>query len=1376
MKKRAMSLLLVLVMIMSLFPFVASAEYNTPETQSDGSVITNPVTAQDASKNLNLKKELSQGANGTYDITMESWATGEVKTQGITEKIPTDFVLVVDQSGSMDTKDMPTGDPTVQNNEYLENIANGAYYYKDGDNYYRVYGVKDYLFRYYPANYWFTGDIVKHLGTDIGWFMGETDATTDIDNAFYFREVVGDQTYYIPIKTTIEGKIGTYYMRFSYPSKKTGSTYVFDREVTTYSSNGKSPWYKNVLNGDVMTSGALWATANAAVQTLYPSDDAYTYSTINLGLAKPRTGMYINYPMYGRHLSYTKLCYRDVNGVEHEVASNSNGRTTWEYCDDNGIARTTNSVTSARPTYSGLYTFAGTTDRITALKAALNEFAGAVANETDDFGAVDNRVSIVGFSSPNYSNTELLTHTERDISSGSTNGWQKGTCDNNVSEYYGKGLVGATNGNVGTVNPKITNAITAITANGGTQPEDGLNMAYQVLTNRSNTTYTIRSGEHKDETVDRNTIVIFFTDGQPGDYHYSDQYSEANEVVAQAKQIKDYGKTLDYGTSIFTIGVFGESDANPLTYSHATRTNSQGEDKAWKYLGGWMESYHDEYYPYSWYCLRRQWRPNSASASDNYTAAPNDTIFDYMSVVSSNYPDAEQFIAPSWLSGNYTGANGYTGATDGVRHKETAQTTNKYYRMASSQDTLVAAFLQAVTMNNEETTSETSVPLNETAVFKDKVNLADFDTTGATYTVKWQPVKEENGQLVNNGNAETKVNGAAYPAEGINYSGFNYSANFVTSAHPGQKLVITINGLTPKKTVGELKSNDGNAGVYGPEDEDPTVSITSPTLQFPESAAKTYVIDFNAKMTVATYVTKLVGATNDTVTGTNGSFVKSGTNVTYQLDTGVQTTANAAPVQINKAYSAVDSATVYGKLANVTGDQLGWKQITTIPAGSVYYDDDLTNASAVTVGDGSGYNAALQATPASQTLANGQYSFKFNGTGIDVYCTTYDKDENGKPVGYVQAKLDDDLTTMRSYSITERYNVPTISFRDLGAGEHTLTLNVLSTSRYKLDGIRVYNPVQNQDLYQDTNEQYAAYINMREALVNNQDTYNLKAFNDNLTDAFLGALFVDDSTKLVRLIDATAEEAAAGTGITYVDAEGNVVTPGTEGAKAMKNAYTDQFDAYKANSPKHEIYLSKNQAIIFQLSADAATAAANGNLWIGLSAPDQNKNTGTVTLKDAVGSEPAKTIGVTSGVDMYYPITSDMIGADRVVTIKNTGDNLISVTNLKITGNQTIYNAVQAAQPANSEDAAPASLADAMPLVFDQLTMQAVKIAANNGVDPDAPADPGTGEPADPGTPDQPDDPGADKPAWTDPMSLLKTLFQALLNTLGNLFRGLGGW
>ncbi len=808
------------------FSFIGRADANTANLT--------PGKVSNTESGMVLNKYLTPNADGDYNLTLEAYSTADMKT--VTEKVPTDFVIVVDQSGSMDTSDMPTGIPTVQNNKYLEDIANGAYFYKDGDNYYRVYGVKDYLYRYYPANYWFTGDIVEHLGTDIGWFMRETDATYDIDNAFYFREVVGDQTYYIPIKTTIEGKIGTYYMKFSYPSKITGNTYTFSRTLTTYSSNGKSPWYKNVLNGDVMTSGALWRAANAAVQTLYPSDDAYTYSTLDLIVAKPRTGMYINYPMYGRHLSYTKLCYRDVDGVEHTLPSNQSGQEVWEYCDDNGIARTTDSVTSARPTYSGLYTFPTNTDRISALKAALTEFAQAVANEQDTFGAVDNRVSIVGFSSSGYNNTELLTHTERDISSGSTNGWQKSTCDNNASEYYGKGLVGSTNGNVGTVNPKITRAITAITANGGTQPEDGLNMAYKVLTNRGSgegkTTYKLRSGPNKGQEVDRNTIVIFFTDGRPGDYHESNQYSEANEVVAQAKYIKDYG------SSLFSIGVFGESDGNPLTYYDRTATR-ESDTKAWKYLGGWMETYRDGG---TYYCLRRQWRPGG----DGYTADANDTIFDYMSVVSSNYPDAQNYIAPAWLDGNFSG--NYIAATDGdtVRKKSTAESTNKYYRMASNQATLVEAFLQAVSIDNQETSTE--IKMDATAVLKDVIDTTAFvlpDNPTATVRTAQYTLNSDTDTIEDNrwGTATDSSLSAVWNGNQVTVTGFDYSTNYIAWGKPatgglppntGRKLIVTIPGVKPVQNVTTsgtktLYSNTSDASVTSGDGET-SVAFLRPSI------------------------------------------------------------------------------------------------------------------------------------------------------------------------------------------------------------------------------------------------------------------------------------------------------------------------------------------------------------------------------------------------------------------------------------------------------------------------------------------------------------------------------------------------------------------
>ena len=52
----------------------------------------------------------------------------------------------------------------------------------------------------------------------------------------------------------------------------------------------------------------------------------------------------------------------------------------------------------------------------------------------------------------------------------------------------------------------------------------------------------------------------------------------------------------------------------------------------------------------------------------------------------------------------------------------------------------------------------------------------------------------------------------------------------MTNIHPGQKLVITINGIKPRRMSSELKSNAGNAGVYGAGSEDATVEIESPTL------------------------------------------------------------------------------------------------------------------------------------------------------------------------------------------------------------------------------------------------------------------------------------------------------------------------------------------------------------------------------------------------------------------------------------------------------------------------------------------------------------------------------------------------------------------
>ena len=808
-----------------------------------------------------VNKYLTPTEGGTYDLTVEAYTT---RTSSTTiEKIPTDFIVVADQSGSMDETDMPTGYKAVSGTKTLEQIANGKYYVKGADgNYYRVYGTRSYMYRYYPANYFYVGDLIDRFGERLDWFQAEDEAGQSITNQMYFREVVDGQTYYQPLTMTVQGKIGTYYIRFSFDSQMTGRTYQFDRNNTQYSSNGNSPWYRNVITGGTMKSGVTWRLANAAVQTLYPTTTAYTFSEL-LGA---NTGMFINYPMYDRHVGYNQLLYRDANGTEH-ILSATTGQTSLEFCDDNGYALT--SATGTQPTYSGLYEATGYQSRLDALKNALTEFAQAVADESHlNNEAVDNRIAIVGFSSPSYStfqNTELLTGENLTISN--KNGKR---IDQATDSDYATALVSATDGNVGTINSKITDAIDALTANGGTQPEDGLNMAYNILNKRTLKTYTLETGDKSE--VDRNTIVIYFTDGRPGDYTYSNQYKEANEVVNAAKNIKSYSNPKGGHPNVFSIGVFGESDGNPLTYT-AHQVSSKNAE--YEYELGWTETYR---YKNGWgiesgdyYYLNRNWRSGSPV---DHGATANDTIYDYMSTVSSNYPNATQYmkVKESNTAGeaDLAGYSNYLDMLEGVRG--TYIGNNDYYRMASNQATLVAAFAQAVTMMNQTISSEQR--LDAASVVQDVFNNTEF-TVEDGYSIRATTVDgsmDKYGTVNFDESTEAPATGVITNLRTVNgnqtmtVTGFDYLANYITSGytdsqsgavidpHDGKKLVVTISNVVPTATGAQFYSNisSNNASSMYVNDR----SVTDTDFPTPSISRHKYTLDVrdvnpNATFTVA---------------------------------------------------------------------------------------------------------------------------------------------------------------------------------------------------------------------------------------------------------------------------------------------------------------------------------------------------------------------------------------------------------------------------------------------------------------------------------------------------------------------------------------------
>ena len=91
MSKKIVAMLMAVAMAFSLLPVTAFAMGGTQEGNSQ------PVTASD--KNLTMNKTVKPNGDGTYTVSLESYATGEVKNTTTTKS--SDIVLLLDVSGSM---------------------------------------------------------------------------------------------------------------------------------------------------------------------------------------------------------------------------------------------------------------------------------------------------------------------------------------------------------------------------------------------------------------------------------------------------------------------------------------------------------------------------------------------------------------------------------------------------------------------------------------------------------------------------------------------------------------------------------------------------------------------------------------------------------------------------------------------------------------------------------------------------------------------------------------------------------------------------------------------------------------------------------------------------------------------------------------------------------------------------------------------------------------------------------------------------------------------------------------------------------------------------------------------------------------------------
>lgn len=173
MKKRILSLVLCAALLLSLCLFMGAGVVGdapatedfvpavnftnvAPLVQANAQAANSPARAPMLTANVNAattratdkgvatSKTATKNDNGTYTITLEAYATGSKVISEIQKDVPTDIVLVLDQSGSM-TDDMGTvnynaySGSDTQNNRNYEKRHNGGsdnLWYKLGDGSY----------------------------------------------------------------------------------------------------------------------------------------------------------------------------------------------------------------------------------------------------------------------------------------------------------------------------------------------------------------------------------------------------------------------------------------------------------------------------------------------------------------------------------------------------------------------------------------------------------------------------------------------------------------------------------------------------------------------------------------------------------------------------------------------------------------------------------------------------------------------------------------------------------------------------------------------------------------------------------------------------------------------------------------------------------------------------------------------------------------------------------------------------------------------------------------------------------------------------------------------------------------------------------------
>ncbi|MDO4943369.1 MAG: vWA domain-containing protein [Lachnospiraceae bacterium] len=638
--------------------------------------------------------------------------------------------------------------------------------------------------------------------------------------------------------------------------------------------------------------------------------------------------------------------------------------------------------------------------------------------------------------------------------------------------------------------------------------------------------------------------------------------------------------------------------------------------------------------------------------TDGETNSDINTVLNSANTLKGNNYDATIYSVGfgSSVDADFLGhvSSNYSSASYSNRKYSGTAVASKYSMTATNREELNNIFNN---ISQDIQNPSTTVALNADSVMRDVIGdgfkLPEGYDASQNVTIKTVAGSTTDGKTITWGAETTSPAGIAASVDGqnVNITGFNYSNEYIAPSHNGKKLVVTIRGVEATDAAvkdAEVDTNAETSGIYATSDAESCIPFPQPKTIL---TSKSYVLDYAKEVTLNSSewkqntLTKISGNMAKeaaAVSARYGKVTKEGNAVKYQ-----PTTTNWDGYDSFYAFGKTTDATVKAASANANGNL--WSKVNVIPANNVYYEDDFVTDGNGTVGieysgtwneegnkssnketangDVQGWETSLaddtgysDGSAHVSSTSGSTASFKFTGTGVDIYSRT------NQTTGtiYVTVKNTKDGTTTTKRTVVDNkaksgdyYQIPTYTFSGAyGTYEVTVrvTTGAASEGRYTyyLDGIRVYNPIQDQESDQIVKDAYGA---------------------DELNAVF---------TEVRGLLD-------TGSGVAFVDedASGNSISKNYEDAEVSELA------------PEHEVYLASGQSIVFSTNGNS-----NNAYYLGLKAP---AGTTSVAFSDAANAATT-TIGHTS--DLYYTVTP----SDGKIVVKNTGDNLLSITKLRTAG------------------------------------------------------------------------------------------------------------